>query len=1226
MTDSCGIHIFYSARVERLALALNNDITRYRKKHQDPLKPLNVIVPNGHIQTYLNRFLTNINGIVANMAFPFLETGLFQALSAMQTHHQPPPLLSVRDIELAIWGFLRDQNNRKKALLSPLYDYLYARQNPALIAQKTWQLTQQLALLFIDYELTRPELITNWLTGELFFKDSHNARLKKIETAQREVYLNLFQESTHGLTLNGLLRTIKATDAAKTQPVFLFVPSRLSPLHRHVMQLLAQHSSVYIYHFNVCREFWLDLETAGEKNWRQSIQQLKVNASDAAGDTINDKQTSQASELKGETFFDLDEGIQAFENPLLKAWGKPGRETLRLLSDLENDAIQAGIVFQDHLLDENEVADRQPDSTLRAMQYAILNRIPGGDRLPPLKDTVQLAAAPSIEVEVAQIYNSILYELKQNPDLQLTDIVVLVTDMSAYRYVIEQVFDRLNRHVISPLRYSISDSHAGEESLYARAIQQIIDTIDSDFVRDKVFTLLANPCVMTALDNHQADIDAWRQTVVDLGVYRGFKRLYHANDKSTDGLFTWQQGLQRLHRSLVQSDADSTSLSSHEIGRLSVIMSALNHFKERLDQPQTGHQWQRALQTLLDTFIAVPDDYPQEEAVALSVSRDLQELADSQSDLMLSYDDIKQYVLTRLSEMKAGRGRYLSGGVVCAALQPMRPVPFKLTYILGLGESQFPGQIRHNTLDLATYSRRIGDINQVENNKYLFLETIMSTREKLFLSYLGRDAQTGDSLAPSAVVNDVLDWFKQHCMRPLKTIHLPLSPADNFKRQSTLPNPSLMQNHTIGDYLLYRQNIQTNETWSEQELDAMSEQQQAEIKRFQALVKNTAQHEATKTEHESEIELSVANLSDYLINPTTTLFAHQGGVLTRIEDTDLLSDEPLSMNPLTKHQLFNQAVAEDLSLFVNMPDEQADIDTDLGNLLQQHYLRYLRQSRVPIELFGAIESLKEISKTEHYQEIKNTIQSRQLRPWRGDLQMGSTYSTQTLAQQLPALTLAGPHGQSYYLSAAVSHLLNNKHDQIAAQVVIRAGSYTKNKYHELMAKAFLEWCVMQQHSALYVAEAYQVWLIFQDKIMIRTFDRHLVDNGMLKNYLIQVCHDFTHGNNAHLPLGLQQALSFTFSQDDAEQPAQLYPFKSQFYFAYKELPAYLRDQLIRNYHQALANANEIESTFGTSASPSYNEIKSLLRYRPSNDVLQEYRTRFMLFFALLEQVDLRNPL
>ena len=82
----------------------------------------------------------------------------------------------------------------------------------------------------------------------------------------------------------------------------------------------------------------------------------------------------------------------------------------------------------------------------------------------------------------------------------------------------------------------------------------------------------------------------------------------------------------------------------------------------------------------------------------------------------------------------------------------MRSIPFRVIFIAGLGEKDFPAADRKNHLDLRQARRRAGDVSPREQDNYMFLETLLSAREKLYLSYVSRNALTGDRLEPSSVI------------------------------------------------------------------------------------------------------------------------------------------------------------------------------------------------------------------------------------------------------------------------------------------------------------------------------------------------------------------------------------------------------------------------------------------------------------------------------------------
>jgi len=51
--------------------------------------------------------------------------------------------------------------------------------------------------------------------------------------------------------------------------------------------------------------------------------------------------------------------------------------------------------------------------------------------------------------------------------------------------------------------------------------------------------------------------------------------------------------------------------------------------------------------------------------------------------------------------------------------------------------------------------RGAGDVTPAERDRYLFLETILAARERIFFSYIARDAKTGDALEPSSVIREL---------------------------------------------------------------------------------------------------------------------------------------------------------------------------------------------------------------------------------------------------------------------------------------------------------------------------------------------------------------------------------------------------------------------------------------------------------------------------------------
>ncbi len=110
---------------------------------------------------------------------------------------------------------------------------------------------------------------------------------------------------------------------------------------------------------------------------------------------------------------------------------------------------------------------------------------------------------------------------------------------------------------------------------------------------------------------------------------------------------------------------------------------------------------------------------------------------------------MREFVRAHLEGLDGGQGRYLTGGITISALQPMRPIPFSIVYILGMGEELFPGSNHLSFLDLRHHDRRLGDIRPAEQNRFLFLEALLAARRKLYVLFNNRDLQKDQELLPA---------------------------------------------------------------------------------------------------------------------------------------------------------------------------------------------------------------------------------------------------------------------------------------------------------------------------------------------------------------------------------------------------------------------------------------------------------------------------------------------
>jgi exodeoxyribonuclease V gamma subunit len=91
----------------------------------------------------------------------------------------------------------------------------------------------------------------------------------------------------------------------------------------------------------------------------------------------------------------------------------------------------------------------------------------------------------------------------------------------------------------------------------------------------------------------------------------------------------------------------------------------------------------------------------------------------------------------------------------------MRSIPFKVIALIGMNNDAYPRPDRKTGFDLMESKKRIGDKSLRNDDRYLFLEAVLSARNNLIMSYVGRDVQDNSAVPPSVLVSELTDYINQ---------------------------------------------------------------------------------------------------------------------------------------------------------------------------------------------------------------------------------------------------------------------------------------------------------------------------------------------------------------------------------------------------------------------------------------------------------------------------------
>lgn len=156
------IHIYNSHSLDQLAHRFSEIL---QKEHFEPLEPIWIVVQNNEVKEWLSLQLASKQGIAGNFRFIFPSEFMW-ALYRLKDKDIPKSLPS--DLSAMHWA-LFDLFGKEPKLLDLIPVYNKGEESP----QKRFQLSSQLADVFDQYQVYRPDMTQAWLEQKLVTKNKH---------------------------------------------------------------------------------------------------------------------------------------------------------------------------------------------------------------------------------------------------------------------------------------------------------------------------------------------------------------------------------------------------------------------------------------------------------------------------------------------------------------------------------------------------------------------------------------------------------------------------------------------------------------------------------------------------------------------------------------------------------------------------------------------------------------------------------------------------------------------------------------------------------------------------------------------------------------------------------------------------------------------------------------------------------------------------------------------
>jgi exodeoxyribonuclease V gamma subunit len=662
------------------------------------------------------------------------------------------------------------------AWLAPLQGFLHVDDD----LRRRYQLAERLADLYDQYQVYRADWLDAWARGDdvLIRPDGRRDPLPEGQRWQPLLWRRLAQD----LRLRGPDDVSSAGPASRveihrrfvaqaatldwsTRPdtvprrIIVFGISSLPRQAIEVLQALAPVAQVMLFVHNPSRHYWGDI-VEGRELFRDAYRRSTARKVPEAVDET-------ALHLHG--------------HPLLAAWGKQGRDYIRLLDEHDERERYEG-AFQAERLAIDLFESPGSATLLQQLQDDILElrpvheRVAQHTRIDPARDgslAFLIAHSPQREVEILhdQLLDAFAEASRAERPLAPRDILVMVPDIAAYAPHIEAVFGRLPADDARFIPFHIADRGRRQRQPVLIGLERLLRLPQSRFAVSELLDLLDIPALRARFGLEEADLPRLRHWIGGAGIRWGLDACQRAGLDLPEGLEqnTWQFGLERMLLGFavgssgpwrgVEPFDEVGGLEAALVGSLARLIETLARIWEALRQPCTPGDWGGRIAGLLDEVFC-----PVSEQDELALAQVRQALEQWTIDCTLGGVDaevlplevVRDALLSRLDEPTLSQ-RFLAGAVSFATLMPMRAIPFRQIWLLGMNDGDYPRSRRPADFDLMAGDYRPGDRSRREDDRYLFLEALLSARERLVISWVGRSIRDNAERPPSVLVGQLRD-------------------------------------------------------------------------------------------------------------------------------------------------------------------------------------------------------------------------------------------------------------------------------------------------------------------------------------------------------------------------------------------------------------------------------------------------------------------------------------
>ncbi len=692
--------------------------------------PIDIIIQDYNMSFFLKMFLSKYLGICANFNFVLPAKFIFNLYKILIPDISEDFFLNKNNLVWIIMNLLPklihlNEFNFIKKYLN--YDEGY---------KKLFSLSYRIADIYDKYLVYRVDWLKEWENYRLVDVNKGKEHQLWQSILWREIINFSYKKNKFIWNRSKIfykiidILTKESKIKYKKPNLFIFNVSCLPNLYLDTFYLLSKYVDLHYFFINLSNKYWFDKYNLKHHYF----------SNDNYFDEINYK------------------SIKYF-NPLLINYGRVSSDYLILLNKFNFYEVNSFLCFSNkNLLNiiKNDILSFKNSFILNNRKILSLYK----------DDSIKIYSCNGYLDEVKKLRNYLL-DLILNKYYKLHDIVVYVSDLNIYYPYINSVF--LDIRYKKYLSINIMENNINYDIEIFNLFINFLNIFNLNYNFSEICFLLKNKVIFSKFNIDYDELNIILNITKNVGICCNINNYIVNYSVHNFDYYTLINGIKRIllgyfinDKLCIWNDIVPYSLIENNffyniLEKFSDFLFKVINLRNILNKSYSINDWILISRNILDTFFNKEDIngniFLNKNAWSILVD-DYSLIGFKKKINVFLFIKIINIFLKKSNKVKC----YSINSINFCSLISLRMIQFKIVCFIGMND-HFPKDRFSYNFDLMDSNYRIGDRNKIELDKFLFLESLVSAKDKVYISYLDYSYVSGSKCFPSILINNLFYYI-----------------------------------------------------------------------------------------------------------------------------------------------------------------------------------------------------------------------------------------------------------------------------------------------------------------------------------------------------------------------------------------------------------------------------------------------------------------------------------